>query len=222
MCHPHNGNDGMELTDSPIKTDPFLWVNQDGERFCNEDMDYVRICNPVLRQPGQVYYIVFDNDFSTQRQEFCNPFGSPSEERVEEAKQLGYWVTADMIEGLGEAFDIPGDILAATVARYNELVAAGEDDDYGKHAQSLKPILKAPFRMVRTYTPSDVALGGLMVDEQMRVVREDDSVIEGLYAIGNCQGGTFGDVDYGGEIDGFSLGRAAITGRLAGRYAAEM
>lgn len=222
MCHPHNGNDGMELTDSPIKTDPFLWVNQDGERFCNEDMDYVRICNPVLRQPGQVYYIVFDNDFSTQRQEFCNPFGSPSEERVEEAKQLGYWVTADTIEGLGEAFDIPGDILAATVARYNELVAAGEDDDYGKHAQSLKPILKAPFRMVRTYTPSDVALGGLMVDEQMRVVREDDSVIEGLYAIGNCQGGTFGDVDYGGEIDGFSLGRAAITGRLAGRYAAEM
>lgn len=221
MCHPHNGNDGMELTDSPIKSDPFLWVNQNGERFCNEDMDYVRICNRVLRQPGQVYYIVFDDDFSAQRQEFRNPFGPANEERVEQAKQLGYWVTSDTIEGLGAAFDIPGDALAATVARYNELVQAANDADYGKHPQSLKPILKAPFHIVRTYTPSDVALGGLMVDEQMRVMREDESVIEGLFAIGNCQGGTFGDVDYGGEIDGLSLGRAAITGRLAGQYAAK-
>ena len=49
MCHPPNGNDGKELTDSPIKSDAFLWVNQQGERFCNEDMDYVLICNRVLR-----------------------------------------------------------------------------------------------------------------------------------------------------------------------------
>lgn len=188
MCHPPNGNDGKELTDSPIKSDAFLWVNQQGERFCNEDMDYVLICNRVLRQPGQVYYIVFDDDFADQRQTFRNPFGPVDESRVDTARELGYWTTADTIEELGAAFDVSGDVLAATVARYNDLVDNGVDDDFGKNALDLKPIRKAPFHMVRTYAPSDVALGGLMVDEQMRVVRDDGEAIEGLYAVGNCQG----------------------------------
>ncbi len=221
MCHPHNCSDGSELTDSPVKADPFLWVNQNGERFCNEDMDYVLICNRVLEQPGQVYYIVVDDDFGEQRQAFRNPWPPRNDERVEKAKELGYWATADTIEDLAKKFDIPADALVATVSRYNEFVEAGKDDDFGKNPTDLMPIRKAPFHIIRTYTPSDVALGGLMVDERMRVVREDGSPIEGLYAVGNCQGGTFGAIDYGGEIDGLSLGRAAVTGRLAGIYAAE-
>lgn len=221
MCHPHNGNDGSELTDSPVKSDPFLWLNQNGERFCNEDMDYVLICNRVLEQPGQVYYIVFDDDFGEQRQAFRNPYGPRNDEKVEKAKELGHWKTSDTIEGLADAFGIPKDALAASVERYNQMCEQGVDDDFGKHPLDLKPIKNAPFHIVRTYTPSDVALGGLMVDEKMRVLKEDGGAIEGLYAVGNCQGGTFGAIDYGGEIDGLSLGRAAITGRLAGKYAAQ-
>ena len=38
--HIHNCIDGTDLTDSPIKSDPFLWVNQEGNRFANEHMEY--------------------------------------------------------------------------------------------------------------------------------------------------------------------------------------
>lgn len=221
MCHPHNGNDGTELTDSPIKSDAYLWVNQRGERFCNEDQEYGLICNQVLKQPGQVFYIVMDDDFASQRSEMRNPRPAPKDADIDKAKELGYWKDADSIEELAKAFDIDATALAATVERYNGWVDSGADDDYAKNPKCLKPIKKAPFHIVRTYTPSDVALGGLMVNADMQVVREDGSAIKGLYAVGNCQGGGFGADDYTFAINGFSLGRAAISGRLAGENAAK-
>lgn len=221
MCHPHSGNDGTELTDAPIKSDAFLWVNQYGERFCNEDQEYGMICNQALKQPGQMYFIVMDDDFDAQRAEMRNPRPAPQDEEIQKAKDLGYWKDADTIEALAETFQIDGAALKATVDRYNEMVDAGIDSDYAKNPKCLKPIKKAPFHIVRTYTPSDVALGGLMVDMNMQVVRENGTAIQGLYAVGNCQGGGFGADDYSFAINGFSLGRAAVTGRLAGENAAK-
>ena len=84
----------------------------------------------------------------------------------------------------------------------------------------MQPVEAGPFYIVRTYTPMDVTMGGLMTDCDMQVIREDGSVIEGLYAVGNTSGGFYGGVDYDLELDAFSLGRAATTGRLAGEHAA--
>ena len=80
---------------------------------------------------------------------------------------------------------------------------------------------RPPFFVIRTYTPMDVTMGGLMVNEKMQVLSEDDAVIEGLYAIGNTAGGFYGGIDYDLEVDAFSLGRAVTTGRLAAQYAVE-
>ena len=221
MAHIHNSIDGTNLTDSPVKSDPFLWVNQDGNRFANEHMEYAMVCNTVREQPGDVFYVVHDANFSDQRQAFLNPRGPVSEEAVEAAIDLGYTVKADTLEEAAEAMDIPAEALVATVARYNELAAAGLDEDFGKPAEDLKPIEEPPFYITRTYTPMDVTMGGLMVDTKMRVLKEEGGVIEGLYAVGNTAGGFYGGIDYDLEVDAFSLGRAVTTGRLAAQAACE-
>ena len=59
---------------------------------------------------------------------------------MQKAIELGYTVKGDTLAECAKAFDIPADALEATVARYNELAAAGKDEDFGKPAQDLAPI----------------------------------------------------------------------------------
>ena len=85
----------------------------------------------------------------------------------------------------------------------------------------MKELTTPPYYICRSFSPMDVTMGGLMTNLKMQVVDEENKVIEGLYAAGNTSGGFYGGTDYDMEVDGFSLGRAATTGRLAGTYAAE-
>ena len=224
MAHIHNCIDGTNLNDAPIKVDPFLWVNAIGSRFTNEQTEYCQICNAVREQPGDVdvFYLVFDADYAEQRANFLNASAQRpvTDEKVQAAIDLDYMVKADTLEECAEHYGIPWENLKATVERYNELVAAGHDEDFGKPAADLAPIEKAPFYIVRSYPSMDVTLGGLMTDLDMQVLNEAGEVIGGLYACGNTSGGFFGGSDYDLEVNSTSIGRALTTGRLAGQHAA--
>ena len=219
MAHIHNCIDGSNLADSPIKSNPFLWVNQEGNRFANEEMEYAMVCNVVREQPGDLFYIVLDSTYNEQLGKMWNPRPPVNEEAFNKAMELGYIVQGDTLDEAAQAFDIPVDALKATVDHYNGLAAAGYDEDFGKPAEDLQPIEVGPFYIVRVYTPMDVTMGGLMIDLNMHVVDNEDAPIQGLYATGNTSGGFYGGIDYDLEVDAFSLGRAVTTGRLAGEYA---
>jgi 3-oxosteroid 1-dehydrogenase len=60
-------------------------------------------------------------------------------------------------------------------------------------------------------------VGGLLTDEHSRVLREDGSVIEGLYAAGANSATMMGRV-YPGA--GATLGPGAVFGYIAGMHAA--
>ena len=65
--------------------------------------------------------------------------------------------------------------------------------------------------------------GALDVDTQLRVLKEDGSILEGLYASGlDCSGVLYSEkkpyVTYGGVDQGFAF----TSGRIAGENAAEM
>ena len=82
---------------------------------------------------------------------------------------------------------------------------------------NLGPIEKAPFYAVRMY-PGDVGTaGGVVTDEHARVLREDGSVIEGLYATGNCTASVLGRC-YPGA--GASIGASFTFGYIAAQHAA--
>ena len=127
---------------------------------------------------------------------------------------------ADSIDGLAQKIGVPSEKLCATVDRYNELVNLKDDSDYGKRAELLFPIRKAPFYASKFGPAKLIVSGGLLVDTRLRVVDERRTPIPGLYAIGNVAGGLYG-VDYPTIIPGTSHGRAVTWGYLAGRNALE-
>jgi len=113
----------------------------------------------------------------------------------------------------------------ATVERYNELVKKGVDEDFGKDPSLLHPIVKPPFfasisSSGDTPTGAMVTLVGLEVDENQKVLDNNDDPIPGLFASGNCCGGRY-STDYITPVCGNSIGWAFTMGRIAGKYIAE-
>jgi 3-oxosteroid 1-dehydrogenase len=121
----------------------------------------------------------------------------------------------------------------ATVERFNGFARSGVDEDFqrgrteydryysspnAKPNPNLGPIEKAPFSAVKVY-PGDLSTkGGLVTDEYARVLREDDSVIEGLYAAGNNTASVMGHT-YPGP--GASIAPAGVFGYLGALHASQ-
>lgn len=219
--------------------DPFLLVNKHGKRFMNEDVPGHLWSPAVIQQPGKVMYQIFDDDWDKELGSFAVGH-SCYWKCVEEDADIpwGLWMdsigyikrstvekgatwTANSIEELATKMGVPVQQLKATVDRYNELAHKGADDDYGKRADRLFPIEKAPFYCSEITSPISFAiLGGLMCDEDAHVLNgETREPIPGLYAAGNIMGNRFG-CDYPCVAMGVSHGFAICYGRLAGRNAA--
>lgn len=114
-----------------------------------------------------------------------------------------------------------------SIARYNEMCHAGVDSDYGKGAIAMNPIETAPFFATvgsirqSAPTPSMVTMSGLMTDENQNVLRNDNSLIKGLYAAGNSLGGRYG-LGYSCPSAGNSIGMACTNGYMVGKIVAEL
>lgn len=131
-------------------------------------------------------------------------------------------VTANSLAELAVNMGMEPDALEATIARYNELAEAGADDDFNKRADRLFPVSEPPFfAYPMTDTVLLVCMGGLVTNTNFQVLAaEDDSLIEGLYAVGNCQGGRF-LVDYPLAAPGISHGMAITHGKIVGELLAK-
>jgi 3-oxosteroid 1-dehydrogenase len=122
---------------------------------------------------------------------------------------------------------VPPDKLRDTVERFNGYADSGVDSDfhrgdsaydryYGDPRNPPNPNLaalrRAPFYAIRI-VPGDLGTkGGLRTDTTARVLREDGSVIEGLYAAGNASAPVMGRT-YAGP--GATLGPAMVFAYLA-------
>jgi len=82
---------------------------------------------------------------------------------------------------------------------------------------TLDEINRGPFYAIRIEAGDLGTKGGLVCDEHSRVLREDASVIEGLYATGNSTASVMGN-DYAGA--GATIGPSMVFGYVAARHAA--
>ena len=114
-----------------------------------------------------------------------------------------------------------------SIEHYNEMCAAGVDSDYGKGEIALNPIETAPFYAsvgsisLSAPTPSMVTMSGLMTDENQQVLRNDNSLIGGLYTAGNNMGGRYG-LGYNCPCAGNSIGMATTNGYTVGQVVAAL
>lgn len=205
-------------------------VGADGRRFTNESCGYMEMGQAMYRNGAVPAWAIFD---ATHRKTY--PWGmvlpgKPPQRLIDN----GYFKRADTIAELARQCGIDPLGLAATVERFNGFARAGVDEDFGRGASAynnyygdpthrpnpnLGPIEKAPFYAAALY-PGDVGTaGGILADEHGRALREDGSVIAGLYVTGNSASSVNGR-SYPGA--GSSVGPAMVFGYLAARHASGM
>lgn len=212
---------------------PHLLVNYKGKRFmCEGPMqgylnNYVR---DFIHQEGDVVagnlYTIVDAKWQDQIAEWkeIDPEIDASNckwiyegETIEEALAA---MAADTESG---AYTLDSAAVLATVDRYNELCAAGSDDDFGKNPVFMRAIDTPPFMVIPHEFGMGLSaiIGGLLINEDNQVLAADvHTPIEGLYAVGNVSGCFYGGVDYPMDVLGLSIGRSITGGYLAGKHVA--
>lgn len=129
---------------------------------------------------------------------------------------------ADTLSELAELTGMDADTLLATVSRYNEICASGEDTDFGKDASFLSAIDEGPYYAVLCYDCTRGNYGGILTDTNAAVINADGQAIGGLYAAGVISSGAFyGDLYPGGEALAVSSHMGFIAGREAAKFSAE-
>ena len=126
----------------------------------------------------------------------------------------------DSIEALAEKAGLPVDTVVASVARYNEMVAQGEDTDFGKAPELLDAIDEGPFYIALLYDATRGNYGGIATDKQGRVITKEGEAIPGLFAGGIISSGPYiGDFYPGRQAIAVAVHMGFLSGETAADYA---
>lgn len=210
-----------------------MMVNSQGQRFVNEAGPYTEVVYSIYedhqKTGGSVpCWLICDARF---RKKFplgpIMPAQLQPDRAIPKEWENEVYYKADSLPELAAKIGVDADGLLAQTARLNVMAERGVDEEfhkgenvfdryYGDPTHKPNPCLgkieKGPFYALRV-TPGELGTkGGLDADARARVVREDGSVIDGLYAVGNCSAAVMGKT-YAGP--GSTLGPAMAFAYLA-------
>ena len=222
---------GVAMFESDRQRPGSIYVDATGQRFVNEANSYLEVCKAQLERNHTVKavpaWIIFDDAF---RKRYAFGKGRPGV--IPEAWfESGDVKRADTIEGLAEACGIDAAGLRRTIDNFNPNARRGVDPEFhkGENAYNrylgdprwkpnncLAPIEQAPFYAAPIY-PGDVGTcGGILCDEQARVLTTKGGMIEQLYATGNATASVMGRHYLGA---GSSIGNSSVFGHVAALHA---
>lgn len=198
-----------------------LIVDRHGARYANESLPYDRFGREMAKSADRIpSWFVFDS-----REDGRLPAISMPEGDAAEHLEAGTWVRADTVAELADRLQLTR--LTETVERFNEYAANGVDEEFGRGAdeydtffaftgsdpnKALLPVDQPPFYAARMVLSDLGTKGGLVTDPAGRVLREDGSVVAGLYASSNSAASMAGAA-YPGP--GVPLGTAMVFASLA-------
>jgi succinate dehydrogenase/fumarate reductase flavoprotein subunit len=221
-------------------------VNGDGKRFINEAAPYMDFAHAMIEGQrtgvshipcwlvtdiGSFHRYVVGGHLPIPKVPFAPV---PTGRKVPKA-----WLDSGVVKQ-GSSFDdlaaqigVPAGNLCQTVERFNELARKGHDDDFNRGDSAydnyygdptlpnpnLHPLGKGPYYAFQIILGDLGTSGGLRTDEFARVLREDDTVIDGLYATGNATAAVMGR-SYAGA--GATIGPAMTFGYVAAKHIGSM
>jgi succinate dehydrogenase/fumarate reductase flavoprotein subunit len=219
-------------------------VNGAGERFINEAAPYMDFAHAMIEgQRSGVTHIpcwLITDIRSFHRYVVGGhlpipkvPFAPvPTGRKVPAAwLESGVVKTGQSWEELAREIGVPPDQLRGTAQRFNALARTGHDDDFNRGDSAydnyygdptlpnpnLHPLGEPPYYAFQIILGDLGTSGGLRTDEHARVLRNDDTVISGLYAVGNASAAVMGR-SYAGA--GATIGPAMAFGYVAARHIA--
>lgn len=210
-----------------------ILVDQNGRRVADEAGAYMEIGERIYQRNRETggkavpCWVIFD-----KRHRDRYPWGPmPPGKTPKSWIDSGYMKKADTLDALAAQCGIDPAGLKAETERYNRFCEMGVDEDYGRGCRrfdnlhgdpTVKPnpnlgkIEQGPFYAVAIY-PGDVGTaGGVVTDEYARVLKDDGSVIPGLYATGNSTASVFGRCY---PAAGASIGASFTFGFVAAHHA---
>jgi fumarate reductase flavoprotein subunit len=141
---------------------------------------------------------------------------------METAIKMGLVFKGNTLQELASAIGVDASALQTSFDRYNQLCAAGRDEDFGKDPSLLKAYGSGPYYAIKAYFYPYGSGGGLDVDTQIRVLKADHKTpINGLYAAGGDSLGVLmsDEKNYTG-LGGPANGWAYFSGYIAGESCA--
>jgi succinate dehydrogenase/fumarate reductase flavoprotein subunit len=206
---PPHGNAGHQIepyNPNDYRNNEIIAFNPTKYNFVNAALAMNEYSEPPDYSSGPVWAI-FDAD-AVQRHgwQVTPPHVDPE----------GYFFSANTLAGLAAAIKnefqakpMKGEILQATVERYNSFVDAGVDADFGKPSPKYK-IQTPPFYAGWGMPLVHDTRAGLRINAQCQVIDMNGQVIPGLYCAGESAGG----------FNQHGMGRCATQGYICGINAA--
>ena len=210
-----------------------MMVNQKGERYLNEAASYHIVGQKMARREAEhgdasPTWFVFDHVYRHKYP--VGPLLPLMPDWLQRGEVRSIMKKGNTIEELAADMGVDPARLAATVSRYNEYAAKGEDPDFQRGEATydkmygdpsvtpnpcLRPIAKGPFYAMPIY-PGDIGTnGGLKTNDKAQVMGTNGKPIAGLYAVGNNAASAMGE-SYPGA--GVTIGPALTFGYIAARH----
>ena len=143
--------------------DGAIYVNVEGERCMNENMDFVSIKKVPQKQTDMTVYLVMDQKGYDKWMGMMEVSAGLTPEIV------APWLDADdgkpvfrkgaTVEEAAAKAGIDAEKLSATVAHFNEMVASGKDDDFGRAEMSVGLDSDGPIYIVEQRLRMATSLG---------------------------------------------------------------
>lgn len=205
LAHPH----GI-LISWALMMQGAVQVNADGRRFSNEMGGYSEQAVKVIDQPGGIAWNIYDQ----ARHDFAVA-GFPD---YREAVAAGAIRSGDTVAELAAATGLPEASLTETIAEVQALAGGTGTDALGRDFTGMAP-LTGPLYAVKVTGALFHTQGGLVIGDDVRVMRPDGTWFANLFASGGAACGVSGPA-VEGYLSGNGLLTAIAFGYLAGRHAA--
>lgn len=189
-----------------------LLVNKEGKRFV-EELDTRRAISMAIKdQTDYVGYLIWDEK---SNEETGTMASNPEEAEDLYERELLY--KADTIEELADHFEIDKQSLLQTVETFNENSKNGEDPEFNLRMLGWS-IEEGPFYMLKAAPAVHHTMGGLVINTNAEVMKEDGNKIDGLFAAGEVTGGIHGS----NRLGSVAMADITVFGRIAGENAAKL
>ena len=212
--HAYQGHGGLAYGQGV----PILWahimeggfqVNAEGKRFSNEAKGYSEQAVEIVAQPDHFAWSIYDERCHNVVKEFDD---------YHDALKADCIRKAETAEDLLTITKLP-DTLLQTLGDVAAMTRGEKEDSFGRDFTG-HPVLELPYYTVKVSPALFHTQGGLIVDENGQVKKEDGAMLPNLYAGGGAARGISGPSSWG-YLAGNGLITATALGRLSGRAAAQ-
>ena len=203
QIHPTVEANTAALITEGLRGDGAILVNANGERFVDEVGTRDVVSAAEIAQPGSYSWLIVDQamaDASSVIQGYI---------------KKGYTKTGATYEELAKELDVDPAAFSNTMETWNGYVEAKNDPDFGRTSFA-NPLNNGPYYAIKVTAGVHHTMGGVTINSATEVLKEDGTVIPGLFAAGEVTGGVHG----ANRLGGTAVADFVVFGRIAGESAA--